>query len=156
MDCKYVYCVLVIYILLEVMKTRFSREKFTRKNNNLNTILQDGDGNIKTMPLKDIYDAIQQAKTSSNGHTNNIANTKESKLNKSQRCRVVKSAQMNLNKDSHNFRFAEDAHNKHVGCHWNEYMTSFGILNEGHYHANWHRVKTGMKYQITCCKLPWA
>ena len=51
------------------MKTRFSRENFTRKNNHLNIILQDGDGNIKIMPLKDIYDAIQQAKTASEKHT---------------------------------------------------------------------------------------
>ena len=71
MDCKDFLCVLVIYILLEVMKTRFSRENFTRKNNHLNIILQDGDGNIKIMPLKDIYDAIQQAKTSSENYTNN-------------------------------------------------------------------------------------
>ena len=72
MDCKDLLCVLVIYILLEVMKTRFSRENFTRKNNNLNIILQDGDGNIEIMPLKDIYDAIQQAKTASVKHTNHM------------------------------------------------------------------------------------
>ena len=69
MDCKDFFCVLVIYILLKVMKTRFSRENFTRKNNNFNIILQDGDGDIKIMPLKDIYDAIQQAKTASEKHT---------------------------------------------------------------------------------------
>ena len=81
MDCKDLLCVLVIYILLEVMKTRFSRENFTRKNNNLNIILQDGDGNIEIMPLKDIYDAIQQAKTASVKHTNHMHNESKKHTN---------------------------------------------------------------------------
>ena len=62
MDCKDFICVIVIYLLVEIIKTRFSRENFTRKNNDSNLVLQDGNGNIQMMKVKDIYDAIEQAK----------------------------------------------------------------------------------------------
>lgn len=62
MDCKDFICVIVIYLLIETIKTRFSRENFTRKNNDSNLVLQDGNGNIQMMKVKDIYDAIEKAK----------------------------------------------------------------------------------------------
>ena len=62
MDCKDFICILIMYILVELVKTRFTREHFTRRNNNLNMMLQDGDGNIQMMKVHHIYDAIEKAK----------------------------------------------------------------------------------------------
>ena len=62
MDCKDFICILIMYLLVELVKTRFTREHFTRRNNNLNMMLQDGDGNIQIMKVHHIYDAIEKAK----------------------------------------------------------------------------------------------
>ena len=62
MDCKDFICILIMYLLVELIKTRFTREHFTRRNNNLNMMLQDGDGNIQMMKVHHIYDAIEKAK----------------------------------------------------------------------------------------------
>ena len=62
MDCKDFICILIMYLLVELVKTRFTREHFTRRNNNLNMMLQDGDGNIQMMKVHHIYDAIEKAK----------------------------------------------------------------------------------------------
>ena len=62
MDCKDFICILIMYLLVELVKARFTREHFTRRNNNLNMMLQDGDGNIQIMKVHHIYDAIEKAK----------------------------------------------------------------------------------------------
>lgn len=79
-------CFILILILFEFLKTKFSREYFTRKNNDFNIIVQDKDGNMQTMELKEIYDTIQQAITECNSYTDkkhvqaiNHANTKQGK-----------------------------------------------------------------------------
>ena len=62
-------CFILILILFEILKTKFSKEYFTRKNNDFNILVQDKDGNLQIMELKEIYDTIQQAITECNSYT---------------------------------------------------------------------------------------
>ena len=95
MDCKDFICILIMYLLVELVKTRFTREHFTRRNNNSNMMLQDGDGNIQIMKVHHIYDAIEKAKLDAIGEAvrqaeqNRIQNL-ESKMSTRERGLIVR------------------------------------------------------------------
>lgn len=81
MECKDFACIIIIYLLFEIFKKKFLRENFKRKNNDLDLILQDGDGNVQFMKLKEVYDSIQDAKNEVDKYSNHMHNVSKQHTN---------------------------------------------------------------------------
>ena len=110
------------------MKPRFSRENFTRKNNSFNIILQDGDGNIKIMPLKDIYDAMQQVVNHTNAKHGEAIRHANAKHGEAIRHANTKQAAGNYVKINDRIRITSFI----KGCRWLKLKTDGSAIEAGH------------------------